>query len=89
MMYVTAVSGVMVTAGISIRNDDDIPDFVKLLFAGGFLTTFFWVLYCYRVLASLVRDLHFSRTYILPPLNLLENGISKCIRAEEVRRRYP
>ena len=53
MMYITAVSGVMVLAGTLIRNydddayDDDLPDFVKVLFAGGFMTTFFWV--CHRL----------------------------------------
>ena len=43
MMYITAVSGVMVDTGGDIRNYDDIPDYKKLQFAGGFLTTFFWV----------------------------------------------
>ena len=43
MMYITAVSGVMVLTGILIRNADDVADFVKLQFAGGFLITFFWV----------------------------------------------
>ena len=51
MMYITAVSGVLIQAGIIINNPDfvfnDIPNYVKLQFAGGFLTTFFWV--CYTV----------------------------------------
>ena len=51
-MYLTAVGFVMVIAGIEINTDIDIeipevdtnvPDYTKLLFAGGFLTTLFWV----------------------------------------------
>ena len=44
MMYITAVSGVMVATGVYIRNyTEDLPDFIELLFVGGFQTTFFWV----------------------------------------------
>ena len=51
-MYLTAVGFAMVVAGIAINDDTDIevpgidtsvPDYTKLLFAGGFLTTLFWV----------------------------------------------
>ena len=51
-MYLTAVGFVMVVAGLEINDDTDIevpgidtgvPDYSKLLFAGGFLTTLFWV----------------------------------------------
>ena len=54
MMYITAVSWVLVQAGLLIRNvDDGLPVYIKLQFAGGFLTTFFWVygahhVYLYR-----------------------------------------
>ena len=51
-MYLTAVGFVMVVTGFEINDDTDIdipgvdtgvPDYTKLLFAGGFLTTLFWV----------------------------------------------
>ena len=51
-MYLTAVGYGMIAAGIVINIDIDIPgvdvdtnipDYVKLYFAGGFLTTLFWV----------------------------------------------
>ena len=44
MMYITAVSGVLIAAGTIIRNAPDgidIPDYINLQFAGGFLITFF------------------------------------------------
>ena len=46
MMYIIAVSYVLVGSGILIRsvNDDvDLPVHIKLQFIGGFLTAFFWV----------------------------------------------
>ena len=48
MMYITAVSGVLVQTGIIIHSyesypDASVPDYYKKQFAGGFLTTFFWV----------------------------------------------
>ena len=56
VMYLTAIGYGMVEAGIVIDladdydydydngfGDDNIPDHNKLLFAGGFLTTLFWV----------------------------------------------
>ena len=47
MMYITAVSYVLVRSGLIIRNSDyDIPVYIKLEFAGGFLTMFFWVYIC-------------------------------------------
>jgi hypothetical protein len=48
MMYITALSAVFVTAGIYIRNPDDVfisgdvPVYYDLLFAGGFLAALFW-----------------------------------------------
>ena len=43
MMYITALSAVFVSAGIVIRNFDDVPVYYNLLFAGGFLAALFWV----------------------------------------------
>ena len=50
VMYLTAIGYGMVAAGIFIDfadeyddEDNKIPDYIKLLFAGGFLTTLFWV----------------------------------------------
>ena len=54
MMYITAVSGVLIQTGIIIHNfaevfpGGSVPDYYKVQFAGGFLTTFFWVYYKYR-----------------------------------------
>ena len=49
VMYLTAVGFVMVSdgIGIDISNDyhTDVPVDAKLSFAGGFLTTLFWVCY--------------------------------------------
>ena len=47
-MYLTGVGYGMIGAGIQINTnipevDIDIPDYANLLFAGGFLTTLFWV----------------------------------------------
>jgi hypothetical protein len=42
MMYITALSAVFVSAGIVIRNFDDVPVYYNLLFAGGFLAALFW-----------------------------------------------
>ena len=41
-MYLTAVGFVMVRWGIYIHDSDGL-DFINLGFAGGFLTTLFWV----------------------------------------------
>ena len=49
MMYITALSAVFVSAGIIIRNADEVyvfgnvPVYIDLLFAGGFLAALFWV----------------------------------------------
>ena len=45
VMYLTAVGFVMVLNGIFI-NDSDTPISANLFFAGGFLTTIFWVKMC-------------------------------------------
>ena len=49
-MYLTAVGYGMVVAGVAIRSlndvpevNIDIPDYLNLLFGGGFLTALFWV----------------------------------------------
>ena len=47
-MYLTAVGFAMVATGIVIRNINDnpggeIPDYINLGFAGGYLTALFWV----------------------------------------------
>ena len=50
VMYLSAVGFKLVVAGIAIRGfedalevDDDIEEFTNLFFAGGFITTLFWV----------------------------------------------
>jgi hypothetical protein len=44
-MYLTAVGYVMVFTGILIDIDVGNIDYIRLHFAGGFLTTLFWVCY--------------------------------------------
>ena len=46
MMYISAVSYVLVGTGVGINaaeSSDVIPDYIKVQFAGSFLVTFFWV----------------------------------------------
>ena len=45
VFYLTAVGFVMVLEGIFINGSDNNPDYTNILFAGGFLTTVFWVCY--------------------------------------------
>ena len=42
-MYLTAVGYGMIETGIAINGGDDVPDYTNLVFAGGVLTTLFWV----------------------------------------------
>ena len=58
-MYLTAVGFTLIAAGIGINffnennadSRDDLPDYASLFFAGGLLTTLFWV----RMLSN-IRD---------------------------------